>query len=179
VQALCAVRVSGREYVASGGEDGVIRVWDPATHRLFGAVTGHDGWVQSLCTVWVEGREHFASGGEDGVVRVWDPATGRLVRELTGHTGWVPVLCPVRIDGRNLLASGSNDRSVRLWDLERGDQVMALPVASRVWALTAHLSTLLIGMDTGIKRLRLSRMDSVNGTVATTPEIGTSDSRCS
>ena len=63
------------QLAVSGGSDGTVRVWDPATGAQVGApLTGHDGpvWAVALSA----DGELAVSGGGDGTVRVWDPAAG-------------------------------------------------------------------------------------------------------
>ncbi len=120
----------GRLLLASGGDDGTVRVWDPVTGAPVGApLTGHTSWVTSVAFGTTSGgRLLLASGGFDKTVRVWDPLTGAPVDEpLTGHTGAVAsVAFGTTEDGRlPLLASGGDDDRVRVWDW---DPVTSPPV---------------------------------------------------
>ncbi|MGQ0778238.1 MAG: trypsin-like peptidase domain-containing protein [Pseudonocardiales bacterium] len=119
VWGVCAVRVAGRELLASAGGDGTVRLWDPATGAAERTLEGHTGRVWGVCAVRVAGRELLASAGDD-TVRLWDPATGAAERTLEGHTGGVYGVCAVRVAGRELLASAGEDRAVRLWDPATG-----------------------------------------------------------
>ena len=78
--------VDGRTVLASGGEDGMVRLWDPVQGTQIGKpLTGHDADVESVAFGVVAGRTVLASGGWDGMVRLWDPATGTQIGEpLTG-----------------------------------------------------------------------------------------------
>ena len=64
VKAVCAVTVDGRALLASAGDDGTVRVWDPATGRQERELTGHTGRVNAVCAVTVDGRALLASAGE-------------------------------------------------------------------------------------------------------------------
>ncbi len=57
------------DLLASGGEDGCIRVWDVAQHRSVTEIDAHDGGVLALCSL---GSLVLASTGLDGVLRIWD-----------------------------------------------------------------------------------------------------------
>jgi uncharacterized protein YjbI with pentapeptide repeats/3',5'-cyclic AMP phosphodiesterase CpdA len=138
VLSVCAVPgADGRSLLASGGADGTVRLWDPATGQPAGApLTGHRGSVLSVCAVpGAGGRGLLASGGADGTVRLWDPATGQPVdARLTGHRGSVWSVCAVPgAGGRSLLASGGTDATVKLWDPVTGRPVGA--------PLTGHTSS--------------------------------------
>jgi WD40 repeat protein len=67
-------------WLASAGEDGVVRVWDPVTGAARHTLTGHTGGVVAL--VVAPDGSWLASAGEDGVVRVWDPAPGEPLTSL-------------------------------------------------------------------------------------------------
>jgi WD40 repeat protein len=56
-------------FLASGGADGVVRMWDIESGREVRRME-HGDWVQSV-SFSPDGR-FLASGGRDGVVRVWE-----------------------------------------------------------------------------------------------------------
>lgn len=113
---VCAVPVDGRSFLASAGEDGTVRLWDPLTSQTERTLDCHDDCIRSVYAVTAGDGCLLATAGHDGTVRLWEPRTGELVRTLLGHQDWVRNLCAVPIPGRSLLASASDDRTVRLWD---------------------------------------------------------------
>ncbi|MFG1825882.1 WD40 repeat domain-containing protein, partial [Microbispora bryophytorum] len=100
--------------LASGGNDGTVRLWDVATRKQIGALlTGHTNSVNSVAFS-PDGRI-LASGGNDGTVRLWDVATRKQIgAPLAGHTNSVDSVT-FSPDGR-ILASGG-DGIIRLWDV--------------------------------------------------------------
>lgn len=98
--------------LASGGEDGDVRIWNPATGAELHILRGHDGRVTSL--TFSSDNKQLASGSFDQTIRIWDTATGKENRPREGSGGVLPLF--VSPDGR-LLASTSWDRKVRLWSL--------------------------------------------------------------
>ena len=65
-------------WLASAGDDGTVRIWDPATGQQRATLTGHAGPVTAVA-IAPDGT-WLASAGDDGSVRIWDPATGAAAR---------------------------------------------------------------------------------------------------
>jgi WD40 repeat protein len=103
-------------WLASGGDDEKVRVWDRNTGTISAILTGHSGWVHAVA-VSPDGT-WLASGGRDHTIRIWDRATEAAVATLTGHSSWVYTVA-VSPDGA-WLASGGRDRTVRIWDRATG-----------------------------------------------------------
>jgi WD40 repeat protein len=111
--------------LASGGQDGTVRLWDVATRQLRATLRGHAGAVRGLA--YSPDGQTLATAGADGTVKLWDPAGGRETVTLHGHEGAVLAVA-FSPDGK-LLASGGSDGKVRLWDVARR-QVQRLHTAS-------------------------------------------------
>ena len=157
VNGVCAVRVDGRELLASASADATVRVWDPATGGTERTLQGHTGGVYGVCAVRVDGRELLASVSNDRTVRVWDPATGAAKRTLAGHTAGVNGVCAVRVDGRELLASASDDHTVRIWDPAISHPLLVIPVHYQALALTLFGDgCLLVGTSAGLLALSVT-----------------------
>lgn len=73
--------------LASGGEDGTLRLWDPSTGRARRTIANHHDRVGALA--WSPDGAQLASGSRDRTVRIWQPELGRLVRIIRGHEGEV------------------------------------------------------------------------------------------
>jgi Pentapeptide repeats (8 copies)/WD domain, G-beta repeat len=74
VWSVAAVPLAGgRVLLASGGDGGAVRLWDPVTGSPVGdPLAGHPGGVWSVAAVPLAGgRVLLASGGYDGAVRLW------------------------------------------------------------------------------------------------------------
>ena len=113
-------------WLACGGMDGTVRIWELDTGQQRAALTGHEssdyGGVASVA-VAPDGN-WLASGGSDGTVRIWDVATGKERATLTGHEcsryGGVASVA-VAPDG-SWLASAGTDGTVRIWDPATGQE---------------------------------------------------------
>ena len=118
----CVVFGPEGKWLASGGADNQIKLWDAASGRELRSLNGHTGWIKSLA-VSTDGL-WLASGSNDRTIKVWNVASGAEARNFTGHTGPIESLA-FSFDGR-WLASGSADGSIKIWDLSTGNQLPTL-----------------------------------------------------
>ena len=106
------------ETLASGSDDGTVRLWDANTGQHNATLTGHTGRVESVA--FSPDGETLASGSWDRTVRLWDAKTGQHKVTLRGHTDlvWSVAFSP---DGETIASGGYyRDRTVRLWDARTG-----------------------------------------------------------
>jgi eukaryotic-like serine/threonine-protein kinase len=98
--------------VATGGEDGLTRLWDTSTGTMTALCRGH---TRKVLSVSFRGDGvRLATTSSDGTVRQWDSTTGREVEPpYDRHTGEV-MTAKYSADGV-WIASGGTDRTVRVW----------------------------------------------------------------
>jgi WD40 repeat protein len=101
-------------FLASGGKDRRVTIWDAATSYSLGVLEGHTGTVWALAFA-DEGRS-LLSGAADGTIRVWDPFSGRLQRALDWQFGDVRQMA-IAPDGMTAAVSGFGP-SIVIWDLD-------------------------------------------------------------
>ncbi|KAF9512576.1 hypothetical protein BS47DRAFT_1486132 [Hydnum rufescens UP504] len=97
--------------LASGSEDGTVRLWDPISATSIIKLGGHSGAV--LAIAFSPDGLCLASGSGD-TVQLWDPISGASIATLQGHSDWVTTIA-FSPNGLHL-ASGSWDCTVQLWD---------------------------------------------------------------
>ncbi|WP_411574222.1 NB-ARC domain-containing protein [Streptomyces fradiae] len=122
-----------RDLVASGGEDGVVRLWNLNTGRLLRAHEAHTGWV--FATALSADGMVLASAGDDGAIRLWRTETGEPIGVLPGHNRRIRGLAFASTGP--LLVSGAEDGAVCVWDLERLALLRTMRAAGTpVWSVT-------------------------------------------
>jgi len=113
-QGLRCVAISPCNTMATtGGEDGVIVLWDLKSGRKVRQFEGHEAAVRS-CPFSPAG-DRLVSASYDGTVRLWDVESGKCLKIWKQHSDWVTGAA-ISSDGK-LAISGSKDGTVRLWDL--------------------------------------------------------------
>ncbi|MGL4552611.1 MAG: hypothetical protein ACRC33_15670 [Gemmataceae bacterium] len=120
--------VAGIDYLATGGDDGEVALWDvPAKTRLRSLKGGATAVAFSP-----DGRL-LAAADLKRTVTLYDPDTGAAVRQLQGHQDAVAALA-FSPDGR-LLASGGDDRTIRVWDVATGEALAGWELDDQVRAV--------------------------------------------
>jgi WD40 repeat protein/tRNA A-37 threonylcarbamoyl transferase component Bud32 len=100
-------------------DEGAIRVWDTATGKPAGTLSGHTAPVHCLA-LSPDGTRLLSGAGDnknqDCTVRLWDLASGKELKRFEGHTALVTGVA-FAPDGKRV-ASVSQDKTVRWWDLD-------------------------------------------------------------
>ena len=96
--------------VASGGEDGTIRLWEGGKETA--VLRGHQGPVLALA--FVRDSNTLASGGADKTLRIWDVGGRKERHGSRGHPH--PVSAVTAVPGGTLVAAGCHDGLIKLWD---------------------------------------------------------------
>ena len=100
--------------LASGSDDGKIRLLDSKRWDTFALLTEHREGVTDLA--WSSDSQKLASTSFDKTVRIWQ--LQRLVansQELKGHTS--AVYCLSWLSTQPLLVSSGNDNTICIWNL--------------------------------------------------------------
>lgn len=101
--------------VASGDDDALVKLWNPAAGACIAVLRGHKAAVTCLAPLY---SGSVASGSVDKTVIVWDRKTFAPAVVLRGHTQAVTALC---VYDELRLISGSDDCTLRVWKISPGD----------------------------------------------------------
>jgi WD domain, G-beta repeat len=108
----------GTQYLAAGGECGVVNLWNLATRECFASLETGIATCMAFFSSGDDGRPLLASASTDYAIVLWDIRSRSQLARLSGHTREVRSLVVYRgAAGFDCLASGSSDGTVRLWDL--------------------------------------------------------------
>ena len=154
------------QWLASGGNDRMVRLWNPYDGQLISALPGHDSHV--YCVRFHPDGKFLLTGDLGGWVRQWDPSAGGELHRFDAtalhsyhggqrvHYGGVRTIS-VSTDRRYLACgglhravnpfAGGNDPLVLLFEWDTQKLVRKMPVGGRgvVWQLAFHPNGFLVG----------------------------------
>jgi serine/threonine-protein kinase len=108
--------------LVTGGQNGVIRVWDVATGKEAQPLRGPVGPIRTISFLNDDRRLAMAGSGGRGV---WDIAAGKEERRLDEVRPGADWRLSISPDGRHALC-GDDGARLELWDLETGKQIRLL-----------------------------------------------------
>lgn len=122
------------KHLATGGYDGIIRIWEVETGNFERALVGHDSYVYGLA--WSPDGNYLASAGSfNATARVWDMKTGMPVRVLKGHKGYVSHVA-WSPDGTRLLTAGGTSGFITLWDVVAAKQLETTEYGNPIYSIS-------------------------------------------
>jgi COMPASS component SWD3 len=104
-----------QRWIATGGYDKEIKIWDLETCRLIQTLSGHDLAVSSL--VFHPMGNLLVSGGKDSSLKFWDLNSATCIRTWSSHLG--PVTSVDCNSSGSFILTASKDNSNRLWDVRQ------------------------------------------------------------
>jgi WD40 repeat protein len=105
------------QWLASGHENGTVRLWNLLTKQQFNVLPDQIGVVRGLA--FHPQTCHLATGCGDGTVKLWDCVSGECLATFTGHTD---AIWSVSFNAQGTyLASASSDHSTKLWNSKTGE----------------------------------------------------------
>jgi WD40 repeat, subgroup len=150
----------GDAWLASVGDEGAIRIWDPDAGRQIGRPLKGPACPMTCVASFsaANGEPRLVTTGDDYIVRVWDPGTGqRLGRLSSGEENLCDtVLAGTNREGRTRLVTSGMDRSIRIWDIATGKPTYALHALDYTETIVSlRYGELAVSLDDGWALLQL------------------------
>ncbi|KAI2620128.1 WD40 repeat-like protein [Hypomontagnella submonticulosa] len=132
----CVATPASADWVASGGLDRKIYLWDlnGKGKSLEIDVRGDDVSEKASVYAMSVGRSILASGGPESIVRLWDPKSGKRITKLVGHTDNIRAI--LMNEAGDTVMTASSDQTVKVWSVTAGRCMYTLTMHNdSVWSL--------------------------------------------
>jgi WD40 repeat protein len=121
--------------LATGREDGAIKLWNLQTGTLKTTLKGHLSAVSTLA-LSRDGKT-LASGSADETIKVWNLSTGQPIRTLSGKSKGIKTVA-ISPDSQTL-ASGDAVGTIEIWNLSNGERLNTFP-GHQIWVTSLAIS---------------------------------------
>jgi WD40 repeat protein len=108
---FCVAVNPKEDFAVSGGQYGVIKIFDLSAHNVIRSIDAHTSRISSL-SISASGNM-IASGGKDSKIALWDFSSGKQIANVIGHSGWIRGLAFSNNDIH--LLSGGSEGDLKIW----------------------------------------------------------------
>jgi WD40 repeat protein len=130
-ESVFSVEMLNGQFMASGGHDRRVIIWDLFSYSIKYTLTGHTDRVRCIKML---SSNLIASGDENGLNIIWNWLTGKQIFNLIGHTKRLNLNSLDLYDEQTLI-SGSWDQTVKLWNITNGTLIQSINVDIQVNSL--------------------------------------------
>ena len=106
-------------YLASGADDGKIKIWNLNEKKLLISLEKHSAEVFSI--VFSPDGKLFASAGNDKKIVIWDTENFSVNKQINCHDDSINSIS-FSPDNKTI-ASASSDKTIQLWNVETGNRI--------------------------------------------------------
>jgi len=117
---LCLAVTSDNKFLASGGRDKVIHIWDPISLHHLHTFKGHKDAVSGVA--FRRGTHQLFSCSHDRTLKIWNLDEMAYVETLFGHEDSVTAIDSLSRD--RAVTVGGRDRTLRVWKVVEESQLV-------------------------------------------------------
>ncbi|KAI5923823.1 WD domain-containing protein [Camillea tinctor] len=132
----CVATPASGDWVASGGLDRKIYLWDlnGKGKSLEIDVSGEEVTEKGSVYAMSAGRSILASGGPESIVRLWDPKSGKRITKFVGHTDNIRAI--LMNEAGDTVMTASSDQTIKVWSITAGRCMYTFTMHNdSVWSL--------------------------------------------
>jgi WD40 repeat protein len=132
----CLAMSPDGKWLAAGGEDNVVQLWEVAGAKPAAKLPGHTDWV--LCLAFSPDGKQLASGALDGTIRLWEVPGGKKLADLPAKTPPPPKTAPLPAVAVHSLAFTPDSKGLLYGGADGPVHFINLPDGKAVRTLTGH-----------------------------------------
>ncbi len=126
-----SIEMLSEQFMASGGDDQSVIIWDLTSYSIKYTCTGHHSQVECIKRL---SSNLIASGDKNGLIIIWNWLAGKRIFILSGHR-YAINLNSLDLYDEQTLISGSWDRTVKFWNITNGTLIHSINVYIQISAL--------------------------------------------
>jgi WD40 repeat protein len=152
---------------ATGGDDGLIQLWEVDTGKPGAKLTDSSEWV--LCLTFSPDNKHLAAGYYDGSIRLWDVAGAKKIADMPAKPNPPPKEAPEPTPTHSLaftpdgkvLAQGRGDGLIQFLNVADGKVLrVATGHGSAVTGMAFHASGKVLASSSKDRTVRLCNAEN-------------------
>ncbi len=132
-----SIEMLSKQFMASGGDDQKVIIWDLSSYSIKYNLTGHANQVRCIKRL---SSNLMASGDSKGKIIIWNWLTGERKFNLTDHTDLLNFNSLDLYDEQTLI-SGSWDQTVKFWNITNGTLTRSINVDISISSLAMLLKS--------------------------------------
>jgi len=116
---------SDGKYIASGGSDGKINIWDVISGHLLKSLKDDGDDCDIFSINYSPDGKYIASSYFAGYIKIWNVSSGKMLKKIGDGDYKITITLSYSPDGK-FLVSGDEDKKIKIWEIASGTNVKTL-----------------------------------------------------